>query len=80
MYKKPGILNPVQEFQLFCLESYRNRKGGTGMEAFKDFKNKGVFDFLASGYEVLHTQSKNFIVEEIIEFINQNHVSVSRKH
>lgn len=80
MYKQPNKLKPVQEFQLFCLESYRSAKGISGTMALDDFRKADVFSFLASGFEVLHTQSKNYLISEITEFINRRHDSLSRKY
>lgn len=80
MYKKPKKLTPVQNFQLFCLESYRSAKGISGIKALNDFKKASVFDLLASGFEVLHTQSKNYLITEITEYINHRHATLSRKH
>ncbi len=79
MYKKSAKLPPVQRFQLFCLESYRSEKGISGIKALNDFKRARVFNFLASGFEVLHTQSKNYLLAEITEYINQRHATLSRK-
>lgn len=78
MYKQLKKLNPVQSFQVFCLESYRSSKGISGIKALNDFKHARVFDFLASGYEVLHTQSKNYVISEISQYINNQHATLSR--
>lgn len=78
MVKQQNKLNPVQSFQLFCLESYRSEKGISGTKALDDFKHARVFDFLASGYEVLHTQSKNYLLAEITEYINNQHAALPR--
>ena len=80
MYNKPKELTPVQSFQLFCLESYRSAKGISGTKALADFRKASVFNFLASGFEVLHTQSKNYLLAEIAEYINHRHATLSRKH
>jgi hypothetical protein len=79
MYKKPKKLEPMQSFQLFCLESYRSAKGISGIKALNDFKRAKVFDLLASGFDVLHTQSKNYLIAEITEYINRRHATLSRK-
>ncbi len=78
MYKPTDKLTPIQSFQLFCLESYRSAKGISGLKALRDFKRARVFDLLASGFEVLHTQSKNYLIAEITEYINRRHASLSR--
>lgn len=80
MYKRPEKLNPVQAFQLFCLENYRSAKGISGTKALADFRKAGVFNFLASGFEVLHTQGKNYLISEITEFINRRNDPLPRKY
>ncbi len=64
-------INQIQQFQLFCMESYKVEKKITGKRALKDFEKKDVFNFLEIGYEVLHTQGKQYLVAEIIDFINR---------
>jgi hypothetical protein len=64
-------LNKIQQFELFCLENYKMAKGITGKCALRDFKQYHVFNFLSSGFDVLHTQGKNYIVSEINDFIEQ---------
>jgi hypothetical protein len=71
MYKQVKKLDRVQHFQLFCLESYRSSKGITGLDALTDFKRANVFDFLASGYEVLHSRGRNYLIKVINDFIER---------
>lgn len=78
MFSWYNILNPVQSFQLFCLQSYRIDRGISGKKALQEFKRAQVFDFLASGFEVLHTQSKHYILSELNYYINQRNGTVSR--
>lgn len=80
MYKPHKKLEPIQTFQLFCIESYRNARGITGLQALQEFKQAEVFEFLASGYEVLHTQSKKFILNEVEQYIKHQNGIVSRKY
>jgi hypothetical protein len=44
------------------------------MEALTSFRKTGVFQYLIDGYEVLHTQSRDYIVADIDDFI-LNHSS-----
>ena len=64
-------LNEIEQFQLFCLENYKSAKEIAGKTAFLEFNRFGVFDYLSNGYEVLHTQSRNYIIAEIIDFIDK---------
>ena len=64
-------LSQIQQFELFCLENYKIYKGISGKTALNQFNRYHVFDFLSTGYDVLHTQGKNYIVAEINDFINR---------
>jgi len=70
--------DPLQSFIVFLLENYKTNTRKSGIEALEDFKKYNVFDFLKQGYQVLHTQSMNFIIEEIKEYINNRNEIVSR--
>jgi hypothetical protein len=64
-------LNNIQHFQIFCLESYRSVTGISGQAALMEFRRNNVFDYLSTGYEVLHTQGKNYLVADIVDFIER---------
>jgi hypothetical protein len=72
MYKQIKQLDKIQHFQLFCLESYRNSQDVTGMAALNDFKRAGVFDFLSSDYEVLHSMGGNYLNALITDYIKRH--------
>ena len=60
------------EFVAFCSEQYKMATKQTGCEVEQMFSQQGVIKFLIDHYEVLHTQSAQFIQEEIVEYLN-NH-------
>ena len=62
-------LSKEQEFIIFCLEAYKNKKNITGKKAINDFKKYNVLEFLESSFDILHSQSMNYITDEINEFI-----------
>ena len=62
-------LKKIEKFQLFCLEAYKLEKKNSGVTALNEFEKYNVFDFLSSGYEVLHTQSLDYTVKEIITYL-----------
>jgi hypothetical protein len=41
----------------------------SGKNALLEFEQNKVFDFLASGYPVLHTQGTKYMVAEIIDLL-----------
>lgn len=62
-------MNNTAHFKVFCLERYKNEHHLQGKEAFRLFKDYGVFDYLGSFYDVLHTFGDRYIVSDIDEFI-----------
>ena len=60
------------EFVAFCIEQYKKTVNMSGCEVEQMFSYQGVITFLIDNYEVLHTQSAQFIQEEIVEYLN-NH-------
>ena len=63
-------LKDITYFISFCIEQYMNAKGINEDEAMATFSEYGVFDYLKDYFEVLHTQSRQWIVADIEEFIN----------
>lgn len=57
-------------FLSFCIEQYKNRKKLTGVEAIRQLNRAGVLEYLQANYDVLHTQSSQWILEEIEELVN----------
>lgn len=59
-------------FLSFCIEQYKSMKKITGEQAMEILLNTGTLDYLERNYEVLHTQSPQWIREELAEYVN-NH-------
>ena len=59
----------IAYFVSFCIEQYKNAKNLTGAEAMLQLDRYKVLDYLSEHYEVLHTQSRQWILEDIDEFI-----------
>lgn len=59
----------IAYFLSFCIEQYKNAKGLEGAEVMKTFVEYGVLDYLNNHFEVLHTQSRQWILEDIEDFI-----------
>ena len=60
----------IAYFVSFCIEQYKNAKGITGEEAMNTLDRYGVLEYLEENFEILHTQSYQWILEDIDEFIN----------
>lgn len=65
-----NIENLSAEFVTFCIEQYKKKHNLSGNAVFDLFDKLGVNEYLAEGYEVLHTQGKNWLMEDIEEFIS----------
>ena len=60
----------ISYFVSFCVEQYKHAKQLKGGEAMALLDRYGVLDYLAENYEILHTQSHQWILEDIDEFIH----------
>lgn len=58
-------------FISFCIEQYKVRISASGAEVMDLFDKYGVTQYLADNFVVLHTESRQWLMEEIDEFINQ---------
>ena len=56
-------------FVAFCIEEYGAAKGITGKQVLDLFTQYGVTDYLCKCFEPLHTQGRQWLIEEIDEFI-----------
>lgn len=63
-------LKDIAYFLSFCIEQYMNEKGQNEDEVISKFSEYGVFDYLKDYFDILHTQSRQWLVAEIDEFIN----------
>lgn len=58
-------------FISFCIEQYKVHISASGAEVMDLFDKYGVTEYLFENFEVLHTASHQWLVEEIDEFIRQ---------
>ena len=67
-----GMTKKTQDiayFLSFCIEQYKKEKNLTGAEAANILGQYGVLDYLEAHYEPIHSQSRQWIMEDIDEFI-----------
>ena len=57
-------------FISFCIEQYKHAKGLTGEEAMRELNRYGVLEYLEEHFEVLHTQSRQWLLADIEKFMN----------
>lgn len=60
----------IAYFLSFCIEQYKKEKNVSGADAVQTLKQYGVLEYLAEHFDVLHTQSKQWLLADIDEFIH----------
>ena len=58
-------------FVAFCIEQFKQHRNIGGEEAAELLFSNRVTDYLSDNYEVLHTQSRQWLMEEMDERLNQ---------
>ena len=61
----------ISYFLSFCIEQYMNDKKLAQNDVMALFSAYGVLDYLVEHFEILHTQSRQWIIEDIDEFIKE---------
>lgn len=56
-------------FIAFCIEEYGTAKSMSGEKVLELFSQYGVIDYLKEYFDPLHTQSRQWLIEDIDEFI-----------
>ncbi len=66
------------EFSVFCIESIAEKLGQTGDVIYEKLTKESniLNDYIVSCYDVLHTQGKEYIVDDIIGVMKQKGVEV----
>lgn len=56
------------EFVIFCIENIAIYLGKNGNEVYKAFTESSslLYDYIVANYGVLHTQGKDYIIEDIL--------------
>lgn len=62
----------VAYFLSFCIEQYMNAKGLSREATIALLSRSGALDYLAEHFEILHTQSRQWIIEDIDDYITEH--------
>jgi len=64
------------EFAVFCVENVASQLGISGEEVYKELTEQSdiLYDYIVASYDVLHTQGKEYIVEDIIDIMKEKGV------
>ena len=66
------------EFAIFCIENIAVRLNISAEKVYSALAEKSniLSDYIVPEYEILHTQSKDYIVDDIIELMNEKGVLI----
>jgi hypothetical protein len=66
------------EFSVFCIESIAEKLGLTGDIVYEMLTKQSniLNDYIIFCYDALHTQGKEYIVEDVIDVMKQKGVNV----
>ena len=71
--------NPNQlEFAIFCIENIAITLGKPGNEVYQILaKQSNILNsYIIPNYEVLHTQSKEYIIDDILSFMKEQGIKL----
>jgi hypothetical protein len=71
MDKKKGLVT----FLMFCVDGYAEHRGISERNSFDTIFDSGALDYLIRFYDILHTQSGDFIIEDVADYINKAKLS-----
>lgn len=64
------------EFVIFCIENTAERLGVSGSAIYNSLESvDGISGFLYPSYKALHTQSKNYIIDEVLSYMRENNLN-----
>lgn len=78
-YPDGGIKNSNElEFSIFCIENVAARLRVNAARVYQAFTEKSdiLNGYIVPEYEVLHTQSREYIVEDLLDVIKERGVEV----
>ncbi len=66
------------EFAIFCIENVATKLGVGAEQVYNAFSEKSdiLNGYIVPEYEVLHTQSKEYIVNDLIEVMKERGVKI----
>ena len=66
------------EFAVFCIENVAAKLGEDAERVYQSFteKSESLIGYIVPEYEVLHTQSREYIVDDLIDVMKERGVEV----
>ena len=62
-------MSKESNFLIYCTELYKGAKMLTGSQVSELFTEYGVWDYIYSCFDALHTTGENYIIEDINLYI-----------
>lgn len=71
-------MDKEMEFAVFCIENLARELNRSGAEIYRLLTEKSSFlyDYIFPNYETLHTQSREYIMEELLEIMREEGLTV----
>ena len=78
MKNKDSVLHKDSlEFAIFCIENLAIKLSCEPKELYKTLVDNNIlFSYIIPEYEILHTQSKEYILDDIIDVMNEKGVAI----
>ncbi len=67
------------EFLIFCIEIYKSHCNTTGKKVLNTFQKYGADDYLEEFYDVLSSESPEYICEVIDEYLAGRDVNIRKQ-
>ncbi|MFR7590573.1 MAG: DUF3791 domain-containing protein [Longibaculum sp.] len=64
------------EFVIFCIENVALKLNKNPKEVFNLFLNTQLIDYLTENYEILHSLSKEYIVNDLVDILKKEGVHI----
>ncbi|MCC8140615.1 MAG: DUF3791 domain-containing protein [Lachnospiraceae bacterium] len=66
------------EFAIFCIENVAARLGVSAEQVYDALTKKSdiLYDYIIPCYDVLHTQGKDYIINDILDMMREQGVTV----
>lgn len=65
------------DFATFCIGNLATRLNVSQREVYNQLKSSGIlYDYIINGYEVLHTFSKEYLMEDLVSYMQEKGVKI----
>ena len=67
-----------KEFAVFCVENLEKKLSVGSQRIFKAFTEDSdiLYSYIIPNYPILHTQSKEYILEDILSLLNEKGIKI----